>query len=162
MRAGLISGSISTLVPAAINKFRQPKAPATPTPDTEAPEPLRPITEKQELLKTEVRHLQEPTIDMPKRILHSKQIQHKPVGEARGQKIGKSVLYGNEAGLIEGVRWGNYKVIRTISANKVIVDFRHFIGTYYDNGKYVGPSRYGVVTWRKTGVHIYPANPKQN
>lgn len=74
---------------------------------------------------------------------------------------GRSILNIDAQTLLDGLNSGKYNVIRTYSPNKSLVDFGRNIGTYFENGVEIGPSRFGVVVSGKNGVHIYPANPIQ-
>ncbi len=73
---------------------------------------------------------------------------------------GKSILKANPQTLLEGVNSGKYTILRT-NQNNVIVDFGENIGTFFQNGKVVGPTRYGTIHYGQNGAHIVPANPIQ-
>ena len=75
-------------------------------------------------------------------------------------ELGKSILDADAQTLLNGVNSGRYKILRT-HQNNVIVDFEENIGTFFQNGKAVGPTRFGTVHYGQNGAHIVPANPIQ-
>ena len=73
---------------------------------------------------------------------------------------GRSTLDANPQSLLDGVNEGKYKILRS-NQNNVIVDFGKNIGTFFQNGNEIGPTRFGTVHYGKNGAHIVPANPIQ-
>jgi len=73
---------------------------------------------------------------------------------------GKSILDANPQTLLDGVNAGKYSILRS-NQNNVIVDFGENIGTFFQNGKAIGPTRYGTIHYGNKGAHIVPANPLQ-
>jgi len=62
--------------------------------------------------------------------------------------------------LLDGFYNGKYNTLRVIN-NKAIVNFNTNIGTYYQGGNLIGPTKYGIIHFSKAGAHIVPANPIQ-
>lgn len=73
---------------------------------------------------------------------------------------GKSIFNANPQTLLDGVNSGKYSILRT-NQNNVVVDFGENIGTFFQNGKAIGPIRYGTIHYGNKGTHIVPANPIQ-
>ncbi len=74
---------------------------------------------------------------------------------------GRSALTSDADALLLGLQQGEYQIIRQNRPGTILVDFGNPIGNFSNNGVLVGPSQFGWVSYGKSGVHIYPANPIQ-
>lgn len=73
---------------------------------------------------------------------------------------GKSILTADAQKLLDGITAGKYSILRK-NQNNIIVDFGENIGMFFQKGTAIGETRFGVVHYGSSGVHIVPANPTQ-
>jgi filamentous hemagglutinin len=97
-------------------------------------------------------------VKLPSRINFGQQGKHLLGG--KNYISGRSILETDAQTLLDGVKSSKYTILRK-NQNNIIVDFNENIGTFYQNGKAVGPTKYGTVHYGKNGAHIVPANPIQ-
>jgi RHS repeat-associated protein len=99
-------------------------------------------------------------VKLPSKIHTGSQGKHIVGHNNYNPNLGKSILDANSQTLLDGVNLGKYSILRK-NQNNVIVDFGENIGTFFKNGKAVGPTQYGTIHYGNKGAHIVPANPIQ-
>jgi hypothetical protein len=95
---------------------------------------------------------------LPETVNSAKQGKHIPGTPT--YRPGSSILEADAHSLMNGLKSGQYKVLRTYP-NRIVVDFGKEIGTFYNNGKAIGKTQYGIVHYGQADTHIVPANPVQ-